>query len=119
MVGALLFAGCASTGVTSFTRTAAVTSPPKGFEDEMMTYLPPARPFVPVGQLQTAGFDTPDLSLKAMREKAAALGLDGISDIRCNTGKKFIPGAGFIVEAIVNHGRNGDCAGNGFMWRQP
>ena len=84
-----------------------------------MTYLPPARPFLAVGTFQTDGFDTPDLTLKAMREKAAELGLDGISEIHCNAGKVFIPMAGLLVTAIVNHGRNGDCAGRGFIWRQP
>ncbi len=119
LVLGLALGGCASTGVTSYTPTTPVAAIPKNVESELMTYLPPARPFLAVGLFQTEGFDTPDLTLKAMREKAAELGLDGISEIHCSTGKRFIPMAGLLVSAIVNHGRNGDCAGRGFVWRQP
>jgi hypothetical protein len=119
LVIALAFFGCASSGLTNYTPTTAVPPVPKGVESELMTYLPPARPFVVVGTFQTDGFDTPDVTLKGMREKAAELGLDGISEIHCNAGKVFIPMAGLLVTAIVNHGRNGDCAGQGFIWRQP
>ena len=84
-----------------------------------MTYSAPAKPFTVTGQFQTEGYDTPDDSLARMREYAAALGLDGVGMIRCNLGKLSLPkalGTGTGSETVVASSKQGDCAGQGFVW---
>lgn len=117
----LLTSGCASSsaGVTHYTSIRPVPASPRGFEDELMTYSPPARPFTVTGQFQTAGYDAPDASLARMREYAAALGLDGVGMIRCNLGKLSLPrapGKSTAPETLVDSPKQGDCAGQGFVW---
>jgi hypothetical protein len=120
----LLTSGCASSssGVTHYTSTKPVPASPRGFEDELMTYSAPAKPFTVTGQFQTAGYDGPDASLARMREYAAALGLDGVGMIRCNLGKLSLPkavgkvGKSAVPETVVESPKQGDCAGQGFVW---
>ena len=84
-----------------------------------MTYSAPAKPFTVTGQFQTAGYDGPDASLARMREYAAALGLDGVGMIRCNLGKLSLPkgvGKSAAPETVVDSPKQGDCAGQGFVW---
>ena len=117
-------AGCAASGVAHYTPTHPVPPAPRAFEDELMTYSAPARPFTVTGQFQTAGYDGPDASLARMREYAAALGLDGVGMIRCNLGKLSLPKAAgpkalekvAIPETVVESRKQGDCAGTGFVW---
>jgi hypothetical protein len=121
LVGLTLWtAGCASpSGVTHYTSTRPVPASPRGFEDELMTYSAPAKPFTVTGQFQTAGYDAPDASLARMREYAAALGLDGVGMIRCNLGKLSLPkarGKSAVPETVVDSPKQGDCAGQGFVW---
>jgi hypothetical protein len=120
----LLTSGCASSsGVTHYTSTRPVPASPRAFEDELMTYSAPAKPFNVTGQFQTAGYDAPDASLARMREYAAALGLDGVGMIRCNLGKLSLPktvgrtvGKSAVPETVVDSPKQGDCAGQGFVW---
>ena len=117
----LLTSGCASSsaGVTHYTATRPVPAAPRAFEDELMTYSAPAKPFTVTGQFQTAGYDGPDASLARMREYAAALGLDGVGMIRCNLGKLSLPkapGKSTAPETVVDSPKQGDCAGQGFVW---
>ncbi len=115
----LLIVGCASSGVTHYTPARPVPAAPRAFEEELMTYATPAKPFTIAGQFQTAGYDAPDSSLARMREYAAALGLDGVAMIRCNLGKLSLPkasGKGAVPETMVDSTRQGDCAGQGFVW---
>ena len=115
----LLIVGCASSGVTHYTSARPVPAAPRAFEEELMTYAAPGKPFTIAGQFQTAGYDAPDLSLARMREYAAALGLDGVAMIRCNLGKLSLPkvsGKGAMPETVVNSTKQGDCAGQGFVW---
>jgi hypothetical protein len=115
----LLLVGCASSGVTHYTLTRAVPPVPHAFEDELMTYSAPAKPFTITGQFQTVGYDAPDSSLSRMREYAAALGLDGVAMIRCNLGKLSLPkalGRSPVPETVVDSAKKGDCAGQGFVW---
>jgi hypothetical protein len=116
-----LTSGCASTssGVTHYTSTRPVPIALRGFEDELMTYSAPGKPFTLTGQFQTVGYDTPDSSLERMREYAAALGLDGVAMIRCNLGKLSLPkaqGKTKLPETVVDSTKKGDCAGQGFVW---
>ena len=121
---ALLGSGCASSsGITHYSSTKPVPASPRGFEDELMTYSAPAKPFTVTGQFQTAGYDAPDASLAKMREYAAALGLDGVGMIRCNLGKLSLPkaqgpkaGKTAVAETVVDSPKQGDCAGQGFVW---
>jgi len=113
--------GCASTssGVTHYTSVKPVPVSLRGFEDELMTYSAPAKPFTVTGQFQTAGYDAPDASLARIREYAAALGLDGVGMIRCNVGKLSLPkalGKSAGAETVVESTKQGDCAGQGFVW---
>jgi hypothetical protein len=112
--------GCASsTGVTHYAPTHPVPISLHAFEDELMTYSAPAKPFTVTGQFQSAGYETPDASLARMREYAAALGLDGVALIRCNLGKLSLPkalGKGTVPETVVESAKKGDCAGQGFVW---
>jgi hypothetical protein len=115
----LLLVGCASSGVTHYTPARPVPVLPHGFEDELMTYSAPAKPFTITGQFQTVGYDAPDASLARMREYAAALGLDGVAMIRCNLGKLSLPkafGKSTVPETLVDSAKKGDCAGQGFVW---
>jgi hypothetical protein len=116
-----LASGCASSssGVTHYTSTRPVPVSPRGFEDELMTYSAPAKPFTLTGQFQTVGYDAPDASLARIREYAAALGLDGVGMIRCNLGKLSLPkapGKSTAPETVVDSSKQGDCAGQGFVW---
>jgi hypothetical protein len=114
-----LIAGCASSGVTHYTSARPVPAAPRAFEEELMTYATPAKPFIVAGQFQTAGYDAPDLSLARMREYAAALGLDGVAMIRCNLGKLSLPkdvGKSAMPDTVVDSPKKGDCAGQGFVW---
>ena len=115
----LLIGGCASSGVTHYTQAHPIPVAPRAFEDELMTYAAPAKPFTIAGQFQTTGYDAPDLSLARMREYAAALGLDGVAMIRCNLGKLSLPkslGKSTVPETVVDSRKKGDCAGQGFVW---
>jgi len=116
----LLGSGCASSSaVTHYTSTRPVPASPRAFEDELMTYSAPAKPFTVTGQFQTAGYDGPDASLARIREYAAALGLDGVGMIRCNLGKLSLPkalGKSAGPETKVESPKQGDCAGQGFVW---
>ena len=116
----LLGSGCASSSaVTHYTATRPVPASPRAFEDELMAYSAPAKPFTVTGQFQTAGYDGPDASLARMREYAAALGLDGVGMIRCNLGKLSLPkalGKSAGPETVVESPKQGDCAGQGFVW---
>jgi hypothetical protein len=117
---ALSIAGCAAaSGVTHYTPARPVPVSLRGFEDELMTYSAPAKPFTVTGQFQTTGYDDPDASLARIREYAAALGLDGVGMIRCNLGKLSLPkapGKGAVPETVVDSANKGDCAGQGFVW---
>jgi hypothetical protein len=117
---ALPIASCATaSGVTHYTSTRPVPVSLRGFEDELMTYSAPAKPFTITGQFQTAGYDDPDASLARIREYAAALGLDGVGMIRCNLGKLSLPkapGKSAAPETVVASTNKGDCAGQGFVW---
>jgi hypothetical protein len=121
--------GCAASGVTHYASARPVPPSPRAFEDELMTYSAPAKPFTVTGQFQTAGYDAPDASLARMREYAAALGLDGVGMIRCNLGKLSLPKAVgskaaspnalervAVPETVVDSPKLGDCAGTGFVW---
>jgi hypothetical protein len=117
----LLVVGCAaSSGVTHYTPARPV--PPvslRGFEDELMTYSAPSKPFTVTGQFQTVGYDDADAALARIREYAAALGLDGVGMIRCNLGKLSLPkavGRSAAPETVVESTNKGDCAGQGFVW---
>jgi hypothetical protein len=120
----LLLVGCAASGVTHYASARPVPPAPRAFEDELMTYSAPAKPFAVTGQFQTAGYDAPDASLARMREYAAVLGLDGVGMIRCNVGKLSLPksvgtkGAdkSASAETVVDSPKLGDCAGTGFVW---
>jgi hypothetical protein len=123
LLGATL--GCASaSGVTHYTPSHPVPPALHAFEDELMTYSAPAKPFTVTGQFQTTGYDDPDASLARMREYAAALGLDGVGMIRCNLGKLSLPkalgpkapGKRAAAETVVDSSKKGDCAGQGFVW---
>jgi len=137
---AATISGCAASGVTHYTAARLVPPSPRAFEDELMTYSAPAKPFNVTGQFQTAGYDGPDASLARMREYAAALGLDGVGMIRCNLGKLSLPKAAGttaatrstgpkassagpsalekapVPETVVDSPKQGDCAGTGFVW---
>ncbi len=126
--------GCAASGVTHYTAARPVLPSPRAFEDELMTYSAPAKPFNVTGQFQTAGYDGPDASLARMREYAAALGLDWVGMIRCNLGKLSLPKSATgkskdpkpagpsalekapAPETVVDSPKQGDCAGSGFVW---
>ena len=115
----LLIVGCGSSGVTHYIPSRPVPVAPRAFEDELMTYAAPAKPFAIVGQFQTAGYDAPDLSLTRMREYAAGLGLDGVAMIRCNLGRLSLPkalGRSRVPDTMVDSTKKGDCAGQGFVW---
>ncbi len=115
----LLIVGCASSGITHYTPARPIPVAPRAFEDELMTYAAPAKPFTIAGQFQTTGYDAPDSSLARMREYAAALGLDGVAMIRCNLGKLSLPkalGKSTVPETVVGSTKKGDCAGQGFVW---
>ncbi len=124
-----LFSGCVTSGVTHYTPARPVPAAPRAFEDELMTYSAPAKPFAVTGQFQTAGYELPDASLARMREYAAALGLDGVGMIRCNLGKLSLPKSvgpkatgpsalekAAVPETVVESPKLGDCAGTGFVW---
>lgn len=115
----LFIVGCASQGVTHYVSARPIPAAPRAFEDELMTYATPAKPFTVAGQFQTAGYDAPDLSLARIREYAAALGLDGVAMIRCNLGRLSLPkalGKTKVPETAVASTKQGDCAGQGFVW---
>ena len=119
ILASLLIVGCASPGITRYTPSRPVPAAPRAFEDELMTYASPAKPFSIAGQFQTAGYDASDLSLTRMREYAASLGLDGVAMIRCNLGKLSLPkasGRSTVPETVVASTNKGDCAGQGFIW---
>ncbi len=73
---------------------------PKMFSEVLMTYEKPAKPNVTTGRIE-AKEDSFDKSLKSMRQFAAKLGLDGVSEIYCSRDGDV---------------RAGACAGNGFIW---
>jgi hypothetical protein len=116
LFGAVFLAGCGASGSVAYTPAMAVNAAPKAFGDEMMTYLVPAKPFAVAGHFQTQDFDTPDVALLALRQKAASLNLDGISRIQCGGGKTFNWVLSPAVNSLINVGKNGDCVGEGFVW---
>lgn len=73
------------------------------FENVMMTYRKPLKPYKIVGRLETKQYpaDKWDLAILELRQKAANLGLDGVCDL--TSGGMGSTGAG-------------DWAGNGFVW---
>lgn len=102
-LGLLLVAGCA--GPSAIYAPTATQQPHQhvAFEHVLMTYRKPQRPYILVGQIETRMFNGRDESLKALRDKAAEVGLDGVCDIEC--------AAGGLVDA-------GNCAGLGFLWEK-
>ncbi len=104
MAIAFALSGCA-TGEVRYNATMPAQLTSKSFEDVMFAYGNPVKPFKRVGVFQTVGFDTPDVAQKALREKAAELGVDGIAQVKCGSGSM-----------LINSDRNGDCVGMAFVW---
>ncbi len=73
------------------------------FEDVLMTYTKPARPYINTGRIDCNAKDTAK-SLFLMRRRAAEIGLDGIGELYCS---------------MNGQEQAGSCAGNGFIWRSP
>ena len=114
----VLLVGCGSSGVTRYTPTRPVPQSFKSFEDVLMTYAVPAKPFKVTGEFRTSGYDHPDAPLARMRQYAAALGLDGVAMIRCKVGDTALAAPGTVggPGPIPEAEGSGNCAGQGFVW---